>query len=271
MNWQALDLSILGPAFVAGLLVLSTHVPLGRLVLKRGIIFIDLAVAQIAGIGVIAADQFGWDDNPWQVQISAVTTAILGAMLLRWIEKRFGNIQEALIGVLFVLAATLSLLLLANNPHGGEHLKDLLVGQILWVSYEQLIPAALIYSVLLFSWFTLKIGDRFPSAFYLVFAVAVTVSVQLVGVYLVFTSLIIPALVMRKLNGNKQLIYAFFLGAFAYALGLTASALFDLPSGAVIVWSLAVSGVATSIIWNTKMNNIKERFISNENSLNQIE
>jgi len=254
MNWQALDLSILGPAFVAGLLVLSTHVPLGRLVLKRGIIFIDLAVAQIAGIGVIAADQFGWDDNPWQVQISAVTTAILGAMLLRWIEKRFGDIQEALIGVLFVLAATLSLLLLANNPHGGEHLKDLLVGQILWVSYEQLIPAALIYAVLLFSWFVLKIGDRFPSAFYLVFAVAVTVSVQLVGVYLVFTSLIIPALVMRKLNGKKQLIYAFLLGAIAYALGLAASALFDLPSGAVIVWSLAVSGVVTSLIWNSRIN-----------------
>lgn len=254
MNWQALDLSILGPAFIAGLLVLSTHVPLGRLVLKRGIIFIDLAVAQIAGIGVIAADQFGWDSSPWQVQIAAVTTAVLGALLLRWIEKRCADIQEALIGVLFVLAATLSLLLLANNPHGGEHLKDLLVGQILWVSYEQLIPAAIIYAGLLFSWFILKVGDKFPSSFYLVFAVAVTVSVQLVGVYLVFTSLIIPALVMRKLNGKKQLIYAFMLGAFSYALGLIASALFDLPSGAVIVWSLAVSGVATSIIFKGKIN-----------------
>jgi len=253
MNWQALDLSILGPAFIAGLLVLSTHVPLGRLVLKRGIIFIDLAVAQIAGIGVIAADQFGWDDSPWKVQIAAVSTAILGAMLLRWTEKRFGDIQEALIGVMFVLAATLSLLLLANNPHGGEHLKDLLVGQILWVSYEQLIPAAIIYAALIFSWFGLKVGARFPSAFYLVFAVAVTVSVQLVGVYLVFTSLIIPALVMRKLEGKRQLAYALVLGAFAYALGLIASALFDLPSGAVIVWSLAVSGVFASIVFKKKL------------------
>jgi len=253
MNWQALDLSILGPAFIAGLLVLSTHVPLGRLVLKRGIIFIDLAVAQIAGIGVIAADQFGWDDSPWKVQIAAVSTAILGAMLLRWTEKRFGDIQEALIGVLFVLAATLSLLLLANNPHGGEHLKDLLVGQILWVSYEQLIPAAIIYAALIFSWFVLNVGARFPSAFYLVFAVAVTVSVQLVGVYLVFTSLIIPALVMRKLEGKRQLAYAFILGSVAYALGLIASALFDLPSGAVIVWSLAVSGVMASIVFKNKL------------------
>jgi len=253
MNWQALDLSILGPAFLAGLLVLSTHVPLGRLVLKRGIIFIDLAVAQIAGIGVIAADLFGWDNSPWQVQIAAVTTAIIGAMLLRWTEKRFADIQEALIGVLFVLAATLSLLMLVNNPHGGEHLKNLLVGQILWVSYEQLIPAVLIYSVLIFSWFVLKIGERFPSAFYLVFAVAVTVSVQLVGVYLVFTSLIIPALVMRRLAGKNQILYAYILGATAYALGLTMSALFDLPSGAIIVWSLAVCGVLTSIIFKKKL------------------
>ena len=167
--------------------------------------------------------------------------------MLRWTEKRLPEIQEALIGVLFVLAATLSLLLLANNPHGGEHLKDLLVGQILWVSYEQLIPAAIIYAALLFTWFVLKAGDKFPSAFYLMFAVAVTVSVQLVGVYLVFTSLIIPALVMRNLKGNQQLLYAFVFGAVAYALGLIVSSLFDLPSGAVIVWSLASCGVITSL------------------------
>ncbi|NQY63215.1 MAG: metal ABC transporter permease [Alteromonadaceae bacterium] len=248
MDWQVLDLSILGPAFVAGLLVLSTHVPLGRIVLKRGIIFLDLAVAQIAGLGVIAAELFDWNDNPWQVQLAAVTTAVSGALLLRLTEKYFPKTQEALIGVVFVLAATLSLLLLANNPHGGEHLKDLLVGQILWVSYEQLIPAAVIYSILLFCWFGLKIGEKFPSAFYLVFAVAVTVSVQLVGVYLVFTSLIIPALVTSQYQGLKQLWIAFAIGAIAYAVGLAVSALFDLPSGAVIVWSLAVTGVLSSLI-----------------------
>ncbi len=250
MNWQALDLSILGPALLAGLLVLSTHVPLGRLVLKRGIIFIDLAVAQIAGIGVIIADLLGFGENLWQVQFAAISTAIIGAVILRWIEKHFVDIQEALIGVLFVLAATLSLLLLANNPHGGEQLQNLLVGQILWVSYEQLIPTFAIYSLLLFAWFGLNINEKYPSAFYLIFAIAVTVSVQLVGVYLVFTSLIIPALVMRKVEGNKQLLYAFIFGGISYALGLSISALFDLPSGAVIVWSLAACGIVTSVIYH---------------------
>ncbi len=253
MNWQALDLTILGPAFIAGLLVLSTHVPMGRLVLKRGIIFIDLAVAQIAGIGVIAADNFGWDESPWQVQIAAVSTAIFGAFILRWTEKHFAHIQEALIGVLFVLAATLSLLLLANNPHGGEHLKDLLVGQILWVSYDQLIAPAIIYAGLLFAWFGLKIAEKIPGAFYLVFAITVTVSVQFVGVYLVFASLIVPALATRDLLANQQLIIAFLLGALAFALGLAVSALFDLPSGAVIVWSLAVVGTIVTVLINKKM------------------
>ncbi len=253
MNWQALDLSILGPAFVAGLLVLSTHVPMGRLVLKRGIIFIDLAVAQIAGIGVIAADTFGWDKNPWLVQIAAVTTAIMGAFILQWTEKHFAEIQEALIGVLFVLAATLSLLLLANNPHGGEHLKDLLVGQILWVSYDQLIPPAIIYGCLLFAWFGLKIGEKIPGAFYLVFAITVTVSVQLVGVYLVFASLIIPALATRNLLVDRQLTFALILGGLSYALGLAVSAVFDLPSGAVIVWSLAVVGTIAAVLIDGKI------------------
>ena len=254
MNWQALDISILAPAFFAGLIVLSTHVPLGSLVLKRGIIFIDLAVAQIAGIGVIAADLFGWDKSPWQVQISAMIMAVFGAFLLRWTEKRFAKIQEALIGVLFVLAATLSLLLLSNNPHGGEQLKDLLIGQILWVSYEQLIPAVIIYTILLFAWFGLRINRKLPGAFYLVFAIAITVSVQLVGIYLVFASLIIPALVTSKAKGKRQLINGFIVGALGYALGLISSALFDLPSGAMIVWSLASVGVAYSFFFHRYLN-----------------
>ncbi|MDD4881588.1 MAG: metal ABC transporter permease, partial [Gallionellaceae bacterium] len=123
MNYAGLDAGILGPAMVAGLLVLATHVPLGLQVLKRGIVFIDLAIAQIAGIGVIAADAMGWEPQGWAVQVAAVSAALLGALVLTYSEKRWPQIQEALIGVLFVLAAYLGILLLADNPHGGEHLK----------------------------------------------------------------------------------------------------------------------------------------------------
>ena len=126
LNLDTINLSILGPAMLAGLLVLATHVPLGQQVLKRGIVFIDLAVAQIAALGVIAADAMGWEPQGLQVQVSAILAAMLGALLLTWTEKRWPEVQEALIGAIFVLAASAGILLLANNPHGGEHLKDLL-------------------------------------------------------------------------------------------------------------------------------------------------
>jgi len=126
MNWSALDWGILGPALAAGLLVLVTHVSLGARVLDKGIVFIDLAIAQIAGLGVIGADALGLPEGGIAVQAAAVAAALAGALLLTWTEKMWPEIQEALIGVMFVLASCAGILMLSNNPHGGEHLKDLL-------------------------------------------------------------------------------------------------------------------------------------------------
>lgn len=236
-----LEWSIVVPAFIAGLLVLATHVPLGRQVLQRGIIFIDLAIAQIAALGVISAHLLGWDDSSWMRQVAAVTAALLGALLLAWTERRWPDVQEAMIGAIFVLAATASLLLLAHDPHGGEHLHDMLVGQILWVSHSELITAALLTGVVLMVWrYLLSRAKRL--AFYLIFACAVTISVQLVGVYLVFASLIIPALATRYFSSARQLLVAYGLGALAYAAGLVLSGIWDVPAGAVIVWALGMTG-----------------------------
>ena len=232
-----LDIALLGPAFVAGLLVLSTHVPLGRQVLARGIIFIDLAIAQVAGLGVISAANLGWDEHGIAAQLAAFIAALGGALLLWGIERVWPEIQEALIGVLFVVAACAGILLLAHNPEGGEHLRDLLVGQILWVDYASLLVPALVYAAILAIWFLLP-GRNHPLLFYPLFAVTVTVSVQLVGVYLVFTSLILPAIAARRREGHDGLWLGYLLGAIGYALGLLASLLFDLPAGALIVCSL---------------------------------
>ena len=173
MNLSGLELSLLIPAFLAGLLVLASHVPLGVQVLARGIVFIDLAIAQIAGLGVIAADLMGFEPQGIGVQISAVSAALLGALWLTYSEKRWPEVQEALIGALFVLAATGSVLLLARNAHGGEHLKDLLVGQILWVTYPQLPMAAVISLAVTLLWFSQRqrLGVL---GFYVLFAFAVT-------------------------------------------------------------------------------------------------
>ena len=242
MNFDALSLSILVPAFLAGLLVLATHVPLGIQVLSRGIVFIDLAIAQIATLGVIAADRFGFEPEGWAAQAAAVSAALLGALLLTWTEKRWPDVQEALIGVLFVLASSGGMLLVANNPHGGEHLRDLLAGQILWVGYAQLLPVAALTAVILALWFGLK--DRLGRfGFYALFAFAVTASVQLVGVYLVFASLILPALAVRNRPPRAGLLIGWGLGALAYAAGLAASAQFDWPAGPAIVMGLATAAL----------------------------
>lgn len=244
MNWAALDWGILGPAFIAGLLVLATHVPLGAQVLDRGIVFIDLAIAQIAGLGVIAADAVGLPEGGVAVQIAAVVAALLGALLLTWTERKAPHQQEALIGVMFILAACAGILLLSGNPHGGEHLKELLVGQILWVNTTQLLWLGGVSALILFALWRGWVARLGRFGFYAVFALAVTASVQLVGVYLVFSSLIIPALATRALAGNKQRTAAYAIGVVGYALGLAFSAVLDLPSGAVIVWTLAVCALA---------------------------
>ena len=238
MTDTAAVLAILGPAFVAGLLVTAALVPFGFEVLKRGIVFIDLAVAQIAGVGVIFADFLGWEAQGPAVQISALAAALATAFLLTWTEKRWPEVQEAIIGVVFVLGASGAILLLASNPHGGEHLKQLLVGQILWVSPARLPMEALILAVILALWFGL--GARLGRAgFYALFACAVTFSVQLVGLYLVFASLVVPALATFYAS-RRRLAKAYATGLLGYALGLMASYWLDLPAGAMVVWIMAL-------------------------------
>lgn len=239
MSLDLFDVGILLPAFLAGLLVLSTHVPLGQQVLARGIIFIDLAVAQIAGLGVLVVHQVLENPAAWTVQLSAAAAALVGALLLYWSEQRWPKVQEAIIGAAFVLSATGAILVLSTSPHAGEQITELLAGQILWVSYEQLWAPGLLYAFILLVWAT--VGRTAPSLlFYVLFALAVTASVQLVGLYLVFASLVIPALATWRYPERSRLLWSYGTGIVAYTLGIVISVLLDLPTGATIVWSLAV-------------------------------
>ncbi len=245
MNFDWASFGILWPAFVAGLLVTATHVPLGMQVLQRGIVFIDLAVAQIAGVGVILADYLGWEPTGVAVQIAALSAAIAGAVLLTWTERRWPAVQEAIIGVVFVLGSSAAILLLAGNPHGGEHLKELLVGQILWVNAARIPLLALITAAILAVWFGL--GERLGrTGFYLLFACAVTMSVQLVGLYLVFVTLVMPALATYY-SRRRRYIIAYLVGVLGYAGGLLASLWLDLPSGAMIVCAMAAVGAGVAL------------------------
>ncbi len=248
-----IDLSLLAPPLLAGAVVLGTHVPLGRQVLARGIIFIDLAIAQLAGLGGILV-YFLSDQPPgWVVQLSAFVAALGGAMGLRWAERRLADVLEAFIGVVFVLAVTAALLILANDPHGGERLKDLLAGQLLWVTYRDLwVPIGLSLAIIAL-WFKGNASNN-PTMFYVLFAMSVTMSVQLVGVYLVFASLIIPALATRKYQG---LAVAYGIGLAGYLFGLLGSILTDLPTGPSIVWMMATVGIISASIIGVRGANVR--------------
>ena len=239
MSWQP-TLGLLLPPLLGGVLVLASHVPLGMRVLRRGIVFLDLAIAQIAALGVILAGLAGLE-SPLAVQLAAALAAVLGALLLAWMERRWPEVQEAQIGVVFVLAASACLLLLARHPHGDEQLRNLLAGQILWLDYAQLrLPALLSAGLLLVLW---RVRPLPPLLFYLIFALAVTVSVQLVGVYLVFASLILPALATRHYQGLRRLCLAYLTGLGGYVSGLLLSLWWDLPAGALIVWCCTCLGL----------------------------
>ena len=99
---DVVDWTIVGPAFAAGLIVLATHVPLGQEVLRRGIIFIDLAIAQVAGLGVIAAYALHWDPEGIEVQLAAVGSALIAALGLYWTEKHWAKVHHFCIYLLFV-------------------------------------------------------------------------------------------------------------------------------------------------------------------------
>lgn len=246
MSVLSTDFGILWPALVAGLLVAVSHVPLGQQVLARGIVFIDLAIAQVAALGVILSYSFGWGVEGWGAQAAAGAAALAGALLLTWTERKRPQIQEALIGILFILASTAQILVLANDPHGGDYLKDLLAGQILWVSHEQLIRTAILTAVFAAIWFPFR--ERIGRVgFYVLFALVVTASVQLVGVYLVFTTLIVPAVATHGMAARRQLTVGYALAAASYLAGLAASLVTDLPSSAVIVWAMALLGLAVHV------------------------
>ena len=236
---------VLAPALVAGVMVALVHAPLGIEVLRRGIIFIDLAVAQIAGLGLVLANLIFEAPHEIFVQAAALSGALIAGLFFRRVENNSPEYQEAIIGCCFVVAAALTILAFANHPHGGDEMRHLLSGQLLFVTWEDLVKHFPIYVVILSVWF-LKPAWRGGVAFYLLFSVAITSSVQLTGVYIVFSSLILPAL--AAVNSPRPHVVAWTVGVLAVVYGILISVVFDAPAGPVIVVSFVFSSTLTVIV-----------------------
>ena len=240
---------IVGPALAAGLMIALTHAPLGIEVLKRGIIFIDLAVAQIAGLGLIAAAAFLDEPSFLMTQGIALTCAILAGLFFCKIETSLPDQQEAIIGVSFVLAASLAILFLADHQNSGQEIQHLLSGQMLFVTWGSVGLHAPIFILILGVWF-LRPAFRNGIGFYVVFAFTITSSVQMVGVYVVFASLILPA--FAALNTKRPYVTGWATGVLSVFCGIIAAVMLDAPSGPVTVVCYTIAAILVVVVKNIR-------------------
>jgi zinc/manganese transport system permease protein len=249
-------LELLWIPFLACLVLTAIHVYLGLHVLARGVIFVDLALAQVAGLGVTVAFLAGHPIQSEAAYWYALAFAVGGAALFALTRAERGRLpQEAIIGIVYAVSAALAILVVDRAPQGAEHIKQLLVGDVLTVSPSEVGRLAGLYAaigllhvlmrrpLLEISFDPEGAASRGRSvrgwdfAFYVTFGVVVTSSVRIAGVLLVFSYLIVPAavgaLATRSIRG--RLLLGWMLGALVSAVGLWASFAWDLPTGAAIV------------------------------------
>ncbi len=249
------DFLVLMAAPIAACAVLvGIHAWLGLQVLSRGVIFVDLALAQVAALGAAIAMVMGYELHSPAALVASLIAALVCALLLSWTNTQGETVpQEAIIGVIYVVSAAASILVLDRTPHGAELLKTVLVGQILWVDWEDVLRLVILYAIV----GALHWGFRGPllalSApepaktcpgtrawdflFYASFGVVITASVPIAGVLLVFTFLIVPAVcaVLVTASLRSQLLLAWLVGSVMSAVGCLLSYLLDSPTGATIV------------------------------------
>jgi zinc/manganese transport system permease protein len=245
-------LGLIGLPLAAGLLVLVTHLPLGVQVLKRGIVFIDLAIAQIAAVGVIVG---GLLFDAGLEPLNGMLFALLGAGLVATLSRYWPQHREAVIGLIYVGAAAVSILVISGDPHGALRLKTLLAGDILWVTPALLWPLGVASG--LFAILALTHHERLcrDEVFYPVFAVMVSLSLPVLGVYLVFAALIAPALAVAgtgldsRSRAAERSAYSagVWVGGAGFAGGLLLAVQFDLPAGPTVVITLVSLAMANRL------------------------
>jgi len=250
-------LLFLWPSFLVAFCLVGIHGYFGIQVLTRNVIFVDLALAQIAALGATVAFMLGHPAQGLAAYGYSLGFTLLAAVLLAFTRAWSGRIpQEALIGVIYVGAAAAAILLIDRAPQGAEHLKQILTGNILTSGTDDLLVIAPLYAaVAVTHWLLRRRLSQAGSAawefvFYATFGIVVTSSVALAGVLLVFSFLIIPAAigVLYARTLARQLAIGWIVGTVASAAGLAASFAFNLPTGAAMVCvfagALALAGLA---------------------------
>ena len=254
---------ILLPAFVASLILTGIHAYLGVHVVERGVIFVDLSLAQIAALGSTVAYLAGYDVHSSTAYVFSLGFTFLGAAIFAFSRshRKTRIPQEAIIGIVYAVSAAIAILVMSKATQETEHLKEMLVGNILSVSWKELAKTAILYSLVgvfhyVFRRRFLTISMNEPEAmrlgwnirfwdflFYMSFGFVVTSSVAIAGVLLVFCFLIVPAVTAMLFSERlgPRLAIGWTMGAIVSAGGVALSYLMDLPTGATIVGTFGVA------------------------------
>jgi zinc/manganese transport system permease protein len=252
-----MDLSLFLPPLVACLVIVAIHSYLGLHVIAREVIFVDLSLAQMAALGAAVAILTGNQPDSTSAFVYALGFTSLGAALfaLTRTDERGRVPQEAIIGIVYVVASAAAILVADRTPRGGEAIKDILVGSLLWVTWPTIIRLAGIYLAIgAFHWIlrrrflTISFDPSTAIAggwkirwwdflFYISFGIVITFSVPIAGVLLVFSFLVVPAAIAFQYTRSQGLLalISWAAGGVASASGLWVSFRYDLPTGPVIV------------------------------------
>ena len=272
LSWVRADpvIDVLALPLLACLVLTAIHVYLGLHVLARGVIFVDLALAQMAALGISVAFLVGHAVHSSAAYWYALAFALGGALLFSTTRTRRAPIpHEAIIGIVYAVSAAAAIVVVDQAPQGSEHIKQLLVGGILTVTAGEVATVAVLYGIVgVAHWLARRPlldisfdpvgaaarGRRvtwWDVAFYASFAVVVTSSVRMAGVLLVFAFLIVPATCAALLTASVvgRLAVGWMVGAVVSALGLAAAYAWDLPTGATVVTTFgAVLGALAVIL-----------------------
>jgi zinc/manganese transport system permease protein len=259
-------LTFMAAPTIMGLVLVGIHGYLGLHVVRRGVIFVDIAVAQASAFGAALALAFGVELGTSMSKTAGLAAALLAAWVISMTRTRRETIpQEAFIGVTFAVASAGTILVLVGVPHGGEEIRNLLIGSILWVRWIDVLETGALYAVI--GVFHYVFRERFnlvtesPTEarrrgynvrwwdflFYASLGVVVTSSVQVAGVLLVFTLLVVPAIMAIQFTESlsRRLLVGWGLGALLATVGMILSYVLDLPPGATIVCTF---GIALAIL-----------------------
>lgn len=259
-------LSLMFKPFLACLILTGVHAYLGVHIVQRGVIFVDLALAQVAALGATVGFLWGWELHSAQSYLCSLVATLIGAVCFAWSRRQKGDIpQEATIGIVYAVSAAAAIIILSRAPHGGDELKSLFVGHLLFINWWEIFKIGILYAIGgLVLWrfhprfmeVSLGYNNNLSSirwwdlVFYSIFGLVVTSSTEIAGVLLVFSFLVVPPACATLFTSNfkSKIFIGWIIGFFVSCIGICLSYIGDIPTGATVVVVFGLTFLLLSLL-----------------------